>query len=74
LGDNEAVITIEEDKGAFVLNIGNNDIVEDKTGWVEKIKKMGIKVVEAEGGTKESEELKEEYARDCTCGITFGFQ
>jgi len=70
LGDNEAVITIEKDKGAFVLNIGNNDIAENKTGWIEKIKALGIKAEEAEL----CEELKEKYARDCTCGIVYGLQ
>ena len=74
LGDNEAVVTIEKDKGAFVLNIGNNSISEDKTGWVEKIQDIGIKVIEAEGGNKESDELREKYARDCCCGVTFGFE
>lgn len=74
LGDNEAVITIEKDKGAFVLNIGNNDIAENNTEWVETIKDMGIKVIEAEGGTRESKQLQDKYARDCCCGQTFGFQ
>ena len=73
LGDNEAVITVEKDKGAFVLNIGNNDIVENKTGWVETIKEMGIKVRYAGDNTKEGDKLQEKYARDCTCGITYGF-
>lgn len=66
LGDNEAIITIEKDKKAFRLNIGNNDISDNKTGWTDTIKALGIKVEEAEY----SEDLAE-YARDCTCGITF---
>jgi len=66
LGDNEAIITIEKDKGAFRLNIGNNDISNNTTGWIEKIKSLGIKVEEAET----CPELQK-YARDCTCGIVF---
>lgn len=46
LGDNEALVTIEKEKGVFRLNIGNNDISQNTTGWVEKIKAMGIKVEE----------------------------
>ena len=67
MGDPECVITIERDKGAFVLNIGNNDISENTTGWVEKVMAMGIRVEEAE----RSPSLARKYARDCTCGITF---
>jgi len=67
LGENESRVTIEKEKNAFVLNIGNNDISNNTTGWIEKIKKTGIKVQEAEY----CEELKEKYARDCTCGITY---
>lgn len=66
LGDNEAVIRVNEEEGYFTLNIGNNDIVENKTGWIEKIKKLGIKVDEAE----RDESLKK-IARDCTCGIVY---
>lgn len=66
LGDNEAVIRVNEEEGYFTLNIGNNDIVENKTGWIEKIKKLGIKVDEAE----RDESLKK-IARDCTCGIIY---
>ena len=69
LGDNSAAITVHKDEGFFTLNIGNNDINQNTTSWVEKIKNMGIKVEEAEY----DEELKK-IARDCTCGITFGFQ
>ena len=68
LGDNEAVVTIEKKKGAFRLNIGNNDLVGGDMGWVGAIKTLGIKVEE----TATNKEL-EQYARDCTCGITFGF-
>lgn len=68
LGDNEAVVTIEKDKGAFRLNIGNNDISEGDMSWVEQIKGLNIKVEEAET----CKELVE-YARDCTCGCVFGF-
>jgi hypothetical protein len=67
LGDNACSVTIEQDRGAFVLNIGNNDISENTTKWVEKVVEMGIKVEEAEF----SPSLNEKYARDCTCGITF---
>jgi len=66
LGDNEAIITIEKGKKAFRLNIGNNDISDNKTGWIDKIKALGIKVEEAEY----SEDLSK-TARDCTCGITY---
>ena len=68
LGDNEAVITLEKDKGSFRLNIGNNDIADNKTRWVEKIKKMKIKVEEAET----TRDLQQ-FARDCTCGQSWGF-
>jgi hypothetical protein len=64
--DEECVITVERQKGAFRLNIGNNDILEDKTGWVKKVMDMGIQVQEAER-TKELQR----YARDCTCGVRF---
>jgi hypothetical protein len=67
MGDNECVVTLEKRRGAFVLNIGNNDISENKTGWVEKVTGLGIQVEEAE----RSQELCRQYARDCTCGITF---
>lgn len=67
LGDNDCRVTVERSKGAFVLNIGNNDIVEDKTEWIEKVMKTGIKVEEAE----RSPSLYRKYARDCTCGIRF---
>jgi len=66
LGDNEAVVTIEQDKGAFRFNIGNNDIEDNRTGWIEKIKAMGISTEEAET----CDDLRQ-YARDCTCGIRF---
>lgn len=68
LGDNEAVIKVNKKKGFFTLNIGNNDIEPNKTGWVEKVKELKIKVEEAET----CEELQK-IARDCTCGINFGF-
>jgi hypothetical protein len=67
LGDNECQVTVEKKNGAFVLNIGNNDICDNNTGWVEKVMEMGIKVEEAE----RSPSLAQKYARDCTCGITF---
>jgi hypothetical protein len=72
LGDNEAVVTIEKDKKAFVLNIGNNSISENKTGWVQIIKGLGIRVIEPED-PKEGKELQDKYARDCCCGIEYGF-
>jgi hypothetical protein len=61
---NDSVIRIGN--GGFTLNIGNNDISQDSTGWVEAIEKMGIYVEEAE----HSKGL-EAKARDCTCGITY---
>jgi hypothetical protein len=67
LGDNECQVTVEKKNGAFVLNIGNNDICDDNTKWIEKVMEMGIKVEEAE----RSPSLAQKYARDCTCGITF---
>lgn len=67
LGDNEAIITIEKDKNAFRLNIGNNDISENKTNWTDKVKALGIKVEEAE---VDGNDLKD-YARDCCCGFKF---
>lgn len=69
LGDNEAVIRVERDKGSFTLNIGNNDISDSEgapCNWVEVVKNLGIVVEEAEY----SKELSD-IARDCTCGITF---
>jgi len=62
----DGVVTVEEDKGAFRLNIGNNSISSNETGWIEKIMQLGIEVEEAEF----SEELSK-LARDCTCGITY---
>lgn len=70
LGDNGAVITIE--KESFVLNIGNNDIADNTTGFVEKIKDLGIKVDQAEDDTPAGKELSGR-ARDCTCGISWDF-
>ena len=62
----DGVVTVEEDKGAFRLNIGNNSISPNTTGWIEKIIQLGIEVEEAEF----SEELSK-LARDCTCGIRY---
>lgn len=67
LGDNEAVVTIEKKKKAFRLNIGNNDIADDK-GWVDEIKSLNIKVEEVETCKN-----LQKCARDCTCGIEYGF-
>ncbi|MBN1860308.1 MAG: hypothetical protein JW840_02480 [Candidatus Thermoplasmatota archaeon] len=64
LGDNEAIVRVNDHN--FTLNIGNNDITPNKTGWIEKIKAMGIKVDEAE-----TDESLQKLARDCTCGITY---
>jgi len=50
----------------FTLNIGNNDITPNRTGWIEKIRKLGIRVDEAE-----TDESLQAIARDCTCGIRF---
>jgi len=66
LGDNDAVVTIEKDKEAFRLNIGNNDISDNKTDWTDKVKALGIKVEEAEY----SKDLQK-HSRDCTCGCTW---
>lgn len=66
LGDNEAIVTIEKKKKAFRLNIGNNDISDNKTGWIDKVMSLGIKVQEAEF----SKELSE-LGRDCCCGISY---
>jgi hypothetical protein len=64
LGDNEAIIRVNDSN--FTLNIGNNDITPNKTGWIEKIKKLRIKVDEAE-----TDDSLQAIARDCTCGIRF---
>lgn len=66
LGDNEAVVTIEKKKNAFRLNIGNNDISDNKTDWIGKVTSLGIKVQEAEF----SKELSD-LGRDCCCGISY---
>jgi len=66
LGDNEAIIRVNEEEGYFTLNIGNNDIAPNKTGWIEKVKKLGIRVDEAE-----TDPSLKKLARDCTCGIIF---
>jgi len=66
LGDHEAVVTIEKKKKAFRLNIGNNDISDNKTDWIGKVISLGIKVQEAEF----SKELNE-LGRDCCCGISY---
>lgn len=66
LGDNEAIIKVNEEEKYFTLNIGNNDIEPNETGWIEKIKKLGIKVDEAE-----TDEDLQKIARDCTCGIVY---
>jgi len=70
LGDNGAIVTIETD--SFVLNIGNNDIADNNTGFVEKIKELNIKVDQAEDDTPAGKELSTR-ARDCTCGISWDF-
>lgn len=64
LGDNNAVIKVEKDKGAFTLNIGNNDLGANGGAWIDVVKALGIKVQEAES-CKELQEI----ARDCCCGI-----
>jgi hypothetical protein len=69
LGDNEAVISVNKEKGYFDLNIGNNDIQNDETNWVELAQSI-CKCEEAEGDTQSSKELAKK-ARDCTCGIKF---
>ncbi len=66
LGDNEAIIKVNEEEKYFTLNIGNNDIEPNETKWIEKIKKLGIKVDEAE-----TDESLQNIARDCTCGIRY---
>ena len=66
LGDNDTVISVDKKKGYFTVNIGNNDISDDKTGWKDVIKGLKIKIQEAEY----SKELTD-LARDCTCGITY---
>lgn len=66
LGDNEAIVTIEKKKKAFRLNIGNNDISDNKTDWIGKVISLRIKVQEAEF----SKELME-LGRDCCCGISY---
>jgi len=67
LGDNDAIITVEKENGSFRLNIGNNDIQNNKTNWIEKVKALDIKIEEAEVG----ENNLKDYARDCTCGVVF---
>lgn len=69
LGDQNAVIKVNKLKKFFTLNIGNNDISDNSTGWVDSIKAMDIKVEEAE-----CDKVLSKLARDCTCGITYGFQ
>jgi hypothetical protein len=69
LGDNEAVISVDKKKGYFDLNIGNNDIQDNETNWVELAQSI-CKCEEAEGDTESSKELVDK-ARDCTCGLTF---
>jgi len=64
LGDNDSIITAEDD--GIVLNVGNNDISDNDTGWIDVVKDMGIPVAEAEHSAK-----LREMARDCTCGITY---
>lgn len=66
LGDNGALVTVETDIGAFVLNIGNNDIKPDGLGC-QTVRRLGVAVEEAES----SPLLYHAYARDCTCGIHF---
>lgn len=65
--DDSVIVTVERKRGAFVVNIGNNGIAENITGWKEKVRALGVAVEEAET----CPELKERYARDCTCGIVF---
>lgn len=66
LGDNECIVSIEKEMGSFVLNIGNNSISDNKTGWIEAVEALGIKVEEAEY----SKNLRDR-ARDCCCGIKY---
>lgn len=65
--DDSVIVTVERKRGAFVVNIGNNAIAENITGWKEKVRALGVAVQEAET----CPELRERYARDCTCGIVF---
>lgn len=55
----------EPELGAFILRVGNNDLREG--GANEFVKSLGIVVEEAET----SPELRQKYARDCTCGCTY---
>lgn len=69
LGDNEAVISVNKKKGYFDLNIGNNDISPNTTGWTSEAQEI-CECEEAEGTTKSSKALQKK-ARDCCCGITY---
>lgn len=69
LGDNDCVVSVNKKKGYFDLNIGNNDISQDNTGWTDTVQ-MICKCEEAEGNTESSKELAKK-ARDCTCGISY---
>lgn len=67
VGNDSVIVTVERKRGTFVVNIGNNAIAENITGWKEKVRALGVAVQEAET----CPELKKKYARDCTCGIVF---
>jgi len=86
LGDNEGVITVQND--GFILNIGNNDIQPgtrndgtaqadvDTTSprYQQLMKKSWVELVKEMGLTVQEAEYSEELtsmARDCTCGVTF---
>ncbi|MEM2914579.1 MAG: hypothetical protein QXH91_04160 [Candidatus Bathyarchaeia archaeon] len=54
----------EPELNAFVLRVRNNDVSETT---IDAVKRLGIFVEEAENSPR----LREEYARDCTCGERF---
>lgn len=59
-------VTVEPKRGSFVVCCGNNALTDDDS-WRYAVIDRDVYVEEAE----HSEELKSEYARDCTCGIEF---
>lgn len=65
LGDAITKCIWEPDRKAFVLCIGNNDILPDGKGC-NTVRELSIRVEEAEN----CKDLLR-YARDCTCGNVF---
>ncbi|KXA90362.1 hypothetical protein AKJ61_00750 [candidate division MSBL1 archaeon SCGC-AAA259B11] len=64
--NHDGFVTVEFERGSFVVCCGNNALTDDDS-WRYAVIDNEVHVEEAEF----SDALKDEYARDCCCGIEF---